>query len=100
MKTIPKFLKKYFWDTDFRKLNKKDHSYFIVERILEHGDEKAIKWMRHNFGLAEIRAVLTSSRNLSSRSANFWQLILNVNKNEILCLKKSFREKQKATWKY
>jgi hypothetical protein len=87
VKTIPKFLKKYFWDADFRKLNKKDHSFFIIERIVEYGGEKAVKWIQRNFRLREIKNVLSSSRNLSSRSANFWQLIFNVKKDEILCLK-------------
>jgi len=95
MKSLPRFLKKYFWDVDFSKLDKKTHSRFIIERILEYGDEKAIKWMEKNFKLNEIKKVVCQSRNLSLKSANFWQLIFNLNKNEILCLKKSFQKKQK-----
>jgi len=43
MKTLPEFLKKYFWDVDFSKLDKEAYSQFIIERILEYGDQKAIK---------------------------------------------------------
>lgn len=100
MNAIPKFLKKYFWDVDFPKLSKKNHSKFIIERILEYGDEKAVKWMRNNFKLNEIKDVLCKSRRLSQKSANFWQFIFNLNKNKILCFKKSFQEKQRAIWKY
>ena len=96
MKSLPQFLKKYFWDVDFSKLNKKTHSQFVIERILEYGDEKAVRWMRRNFKLNEIKKVVCNSRNLSLKSANFWQFIFNLNKSDILCLKKSFREKQKV----
>jgi hypothetical protein len=96
MKPLPRFLKKYFWDVDFPKLDKKNHSQFIIERILEYGDEMAVKWMKRNFKLNEIKKVIYQSRNLSLRSANFWQFIFDLNKNDILCLKKSFREKQKT----
>jgi len=97
---IPKFLKKYFWDVDFSKLDKKNYSQFIIERILEYGDERAIKWMRENFKLNQIKNVLQQSKNLSRKSANFWRFIFNLNKNKILCLRKSFQEKQKLIWKY
>jgi len=97
---IPKFLKKYFWDVDFSKLDKKNYSQFIIERILEYGDERAIKWMRENFKLNQIKNVLQQSKNLSRKSANFWRFIFSLNKNKILCLRKSFQEKQKLIWKY
>lgn len=100
MELIPKFLKKYFWDVDFSKLDKKNYSQFIIERILEYGDERAIKWMRENFKLNQIKNVLQQSKNLSRKSANFWRFIFSLNKNKILCLRKSFQEKQKLIWKY
>ena len=100
MNTIPKFLKKYFWDVEFSKLNKKSHSQFIIERILGCGDERAVRWMRNNFKLNEIKDVLCKSRRLSQKSANFWQFIFGLNRNKILCLKKSFQEKQRIFWKY
>lgn len=100
MELIPKFLKKYFWDVDFSKLDKKNYSQFIIERILEYGDERAIKWMRENFKLNQIKNILQRSKNLSRKSANFWRFIFSLNKNKILCLRKSFQEKQKLIWKY
>ena len=100
MELIPKFLKKYFWDVDFPKLDKKNYSQFIIERILEYGDERAIKWMRENFKLNQIKNVLQQSKNLSRKSANFWRFIFSLNKNKILCLRKSFQEKQKLIWRY
>jgi len=100
VKLIPKFLKKYFWDVDFSRLDKKNYSQFIIERILEYGDERATEWMRKEFKLNEIKNVLQKSKSLSCKSANFWCSIFGLNKNRILCLKKSFQEKQKLIWKY
>ena len=100
MKTIPKFLKKYFWDVDFSKLNKEIYASFVIERILEEGDEKATRWMRDNFDIAQIKNVLFNSKNLSPKSANYWQLIFNLKREKILCLRKSFQKKQRLIWKY
>jgi len=100
MKTLPQFLKKYFWDVDFSKLNKEIYALFIIERILEEGDEKATRWMRDNFDLTQIKNVLFNSKNLSPKSANYWQLIFNLKRDKILCLRKSFQKKQRLIWKY
>ena len=100
MELIPNFVKKYFWDVDFLKLDKKEHSKFIIERILEYGDKKAVEWMREEFKLDQIKNVLQNSRNLSQKSANLWQIILGLNKDKILCLKKSFLKRQELIWKY
>lgn len=94
------FLKKYFWDVDFLKLDKKNHSHFIIERILEYGDRRAIKWLKNNFRLNEIKKVIYESKNISLRSANFWQFIFNLKRDKILCFRKSFRKKQKLIWKH
>jgi len=100
MKPLPLFLKKYFWDVDFSKLDKKAYAIFIIERILEEGDEKAVNWLRKSFTLGSIRKVLVSSRSISPRSANYWQLIFNMKRDKILCLNKSFQKKPEPIWKY
>lgn len=100
MKKLPQFLKRYFWDVDFIDLNKEEYSQFIIERILEYGDEKAVKWMRDNFTEEKIKTVVCKSKNISKKSANFWQILFNIKRNNILCLKKSFQKKQGAIWNY
>lgn len=63
---IASFLTKYFWDIDFKSLSAKD-SVFIIERILEYGDEKAIRWMMRNFDRSQIKKVLLSKRGFSKK---------------------------------
>ncbi|MEK7376037.1 MAG: hypothetical protein AABZ57_02555 [Candidatus Margulisiibacteriota bacterium] len=100
MKKLPGFLKKYFWDVDYKKMNINNRKIFILKRMLEYGDEKAVEWMRKNFRKSEIRYVLCNFRGYSSKSANFWSIMLGVNKEKVKCLNKSFLEIQKKFWPY
>ncbi len=100
MRGLPFFIKKYFWDVDFPKLQKKIHAQFIIERILEYGDEKAVKWLFQHFTRSEIRRTLTKRRDISPLSANYWSLILKVSKNQISCLQKQSQKKLQETWPY
>lgn len=70
-------LKKYFWDTDFNKLEVKQHKKYILERILEMGDEKSVEWMKKTFSKEEILEALKNNRKISKKSLNFWNLVLS-----------------------
>lgn len=100
MKRLPRFLKKYFWDVKFEKISVEKSRVYILKRILEYGDEKAVSWMWRNFKRPEIKNALANFRGYSQKSANFWAFILGLPKEKVLCLKKSFREKQKQFWPY
>lgn len=100
MKRLPKFLKEYFWDVDFNKLDFVERKIYILKRILEYGDEKAVAWMWKNFKKQEIRQSLTGFRSYSQKSANFWALILGVPKGKILCLRKHSPGLLKTIWPY
>lgn len=95
---MPEALKKYFWDVDFSRLDPRRRSGFVVERILEFGDEGAVSWMARSYSPEQIRRVLTGSRQLSRKSAAFWAWLFNVDRGEVRCLSKSFQEKQKQFW--
>lgn len=69
-------LKKYFWDTDIQNLDPQQHKTYIVERILELGDEEAVAWMKKNFDRDEILRIVNQSRRVSPKSRNFWNLVL------------------------
>lgn len=71
-----KIAQKYFWDVDFETLERKTCNPFMVERILEYGDEEAIKWLKKKCSAAMIREVISSSRRLSPRSRSYWKLVL------------------------
>jgi len=100
MKKLPDFLKKYFWDVEFQRLDFEKRRQFILKRILEYGNEQAVSWMLKNFKRSEIKNVLCNFRGFSQKSANFWSLILDVPKDKVLCLKKALSKKQEKIWPY
>lgn len=100
MKKLPLFLKQYFWEVNFDKLNPNKYPYYIIGRILEYGDEKAVKWMFENFETKKMKRAIVKRRDISPLSANYWRLVLDIPKNKILCLKKQFPSKLQKTWSY
>ena len=68
---LPSFLKKYFWDINFSDLSSFQDTYFIVERLIEYGDERAISWMRKNLPQEIVQQVVLSSRRISPKTAVF-----------------------------
>jgi hypothetical protein len=71
-KSIPSGFLKYFWDVDPHTLNIRRHSRFIIERVLELGDLKALWWTQKQYPTSLIIEVCRTSRRLSQRSRHFW----------------------------
>jgi hypothetical protein len=99
-RTLPYFLKKCFWDIDFENFDFSSGKSMVIKRIMEHGDSRAVLWMRKNCSEDELVGVLSSTRDLSRRSANYWAIILGVNREHVKCLKTPFRTEQKKYWPY
>jgi len=100
MKSLPRFLEKYFWDVEFKEISKTENSHFVVERILEYGDKKAVRWLFRNYSLGQIKNVVYKTRSLSLRSLFFWMIFLNLDKRKVKCLKESSLERRKIFWPY
>lgn len=94
MKRLPSSFSKLFWDVDFKDLGKEKNKKFIIERILEFGEISDFEELKKIYHLEEIVSVLKESRNLSFKSANFYALILKVNRSEVLCLQKPLMQRQ------
>ena len=84
---IPSELRALFWDTNIGKFNPAAHPDYTIFRVLELGDERAVKWMREVFSEAEIRRVLCTEHRLSRKSANFWALVYGVPEQEVRALR-------------
>lgn len=97
---LPPHLRKYFWDTDFDKIDLERSRVYVLKRILEYGDEQAVRWMWDHFGPNEIRTALSKYRGFSRKTANFWALIVGIPRDQILCLKKPSSETPRAHWPY
>ena len=76
-KNIPAKFKKYFWDSDFSRINQADYSDFALGRLMQYGGLDAIIWVKKNFGDLAVRAYLKKSgcKTLDKRSYVFWEKI-------------------------
>lgn len=90
MKKLPAFLKQYFWDVDFKQLDFWTDKTFILKRVLDRGNDKAIKWLLKHYTKADIKELVLTTRDLSAKTANFWADLLNIDKRKVPCLQKPY----------
>lgn len=95
---LPTFLHRYFWDHPANQINKETHSFFIIERLLEFGNDDTTRWVLHNYTPQEITRVVKKSRALSRKTANFWKNYFLLNKEEINCLQTSSQKAESIYW--
>ena len=100
MKKLPAFLKKYFWDVDFTKINADKSKVYVLKRILEYGDSRAVQWMWKNFKKKDVKNTLCESRGFSQKTANFWAFLLNIPREKVICLKRPSSKKHQKIWPY
>ena len=67
-----------FWDTDPEQVDPERHRAYIIERVLEHGNEKDAEWMLRQYARQAIIEVLEKSRRISAKSKNYWGIILGL----------------------
>ena len=84
-----RFRSSLFWDVDPKIIDPRKHATYIIERVMEFGNDKGVKWMWERYPLKSMRRVVKNSRGLSKMSANFWAIMLNIPRKEVFCLRKS-----------
>lgn len=61
---------------------------YVIERLLEFGDEEALHWMFEKYDRKTIRQVAVTARGLSKLSGNFWALYFGIPEERVKCLNK------------
>lgn len=77
----------FFWDVDIHAIDPVRHKRFIIERLLRFGRSREVCWILENYSRAEIVEVITKSRNLDPKTANFWALHFDIPGEKVRCLK-------------
>ncbi len=72
-----KFRQSLFWDVDPKKIDTKKHARYIIERILDFGNDDEVRWMGGVYSKRMIKKTIDNSRVLHAKSKNLWQLIYN-----------------------
>lgn len=88
--SLPQFLKPYFWDVDFEKLEREKNQFFILKRVLDRGNTQAVLWALSHFDMTDMRELIMTTRDISVKTANFWAEILDIPKSEVPCLQKPY----------
>lgn len=75
--SLPDRLRPFFWDVEFEKLHTTESADFIISRLMEHGDEAAVRFLLSRYDVEKLREVLARSRSCSRRSRQFWRILLD-----------------------
>lgn len=98
MSSLPEFTKPFFWDVDFESLDKEVDYYFIIERLLEHSDDRSFFWLLNNYSVQHLLEVIKNSRSLSRKTGHFWKSYFGLKEGEIKCLQPFFHRVSSKYW--
>ncbi len=78
--TLPRTLRRFFWDAPLSGLSAQTHRDFILGRLLERGDREAARWVLHTYPRASLQEFLRGRGRevLSRRAWRFWALLLDL----------------------
>lgn len=98
---LPRSFKQYFWEVDFNKIDlNKTHPSYIIQRILNFGNEWATKWLLINFDEDVIKQTIRDYRGLSKHAAIYRGKFFKMPKREIMYFKKGFPNPPTRLWPY
>ena len=85
---LPHHIRIFFWDVDSHRLSIVKSAQFIIGRLMEHGDESAVRFLLENYNHDDLVRALGKSRSISRRSRVFWTLFLGI--DEKSCIPKQY----------
>lgn len=95
---LPKFLYKFFWDTEAKKVNPARHPEYVINRLLDKGDLKAARWVVKNFSEELIKKTLRTSHDFSPWNGRFWANYYQMANTEIACLNPHYLKQRRDLW--
>lgn len=96
--SLPKELRRYFWDVNAEKLNPAKHSTYVINRLMNIGNVPAIRWMRRTFPEDLIKETVKSSRDFNSMTALFWARYYNIPRKEVKCMQEPYLSMRRKFW--
>ncbi|HRZ95623.1 MAG TPA: hypothetical protein P5262_03615 [Candidatus Moranbacteria bacterium] len=71
-----------FWDVEG--VDPQENEQFVIERILDFGDEKDFRWALKFYGEDRLKAAILKSRSITGKSLYFWCQFFNLKINKCL----------------
>ena len=77
---IPRSLAPFFQEYDLDQLYPTEHSRLIVERTLDYGDRRELRWLLNRYGKSALREWVQAlgARRLPWRRYNLWCVLLEL----------------------
>jgi hypothetical protein len=75
MTPLPGHVRALFWERLAEEPDPDRHEEYIAIRVLEVGDEAAVRWLLGRYGAERVGRVVTSGR-LRTYDATFWRRVL------------------------
>ena len=70
-----RFRQSLFWDVDPKTIEPQKNARYIIERILELGNDREVRWMWNYYSRRLIRDVVVHSRVLHAVTRPLWQTL-------------------------
>lgn len=67
-----------FWDTNVKKLDPQKNAKYIIERIMDFGNDDEVRWMRRNYPNELIASVCNTSKQLHKSSRTLWTKLASL----------------------
>jgi hypothetical protein len=83
--SVPGAVSMLLWDVDAAALDLELHKGFIIERVLNMGDEESLKWLWQKYGAQIIYSIVINSRRLTLKTARCWQNYFNLKEEQMRC---------------
>ena len=84
--TIPVNFRFFFWEiNDISLIDIEKDSFYIIERLLNEGDEKTLQWLFTTYGEEKIKEVVKESRRLTEKTAYCWKNYFKLKSEDMRC---------------
>jgi hypothetical protein len=72
-KKLIKLRQELFWDVDPKTINPQKHAQYIIERILDFGQDKEVRWLWYFYPKQTISSTVKNSRVIFPQTKILWQ---------------------------
>lgn len=70
-----KFRRSLFWDVDPKTIDPEKNAKYIIERMLEFGNDDEVRWMWSYYSLGLIRDVVDNRRGIRPTVKPLWEAL-------------------------
>lgn len=71
-----KFRQALFWDVNPKNIDEKKNAQYIIERILDFGNDKEVRWMWKTYSKRTLKRIVEKSRCLMPETKKLWTKLL------------------------